>query len=77
MTFDLGDKLILAGIGHSDYSRVMFEEGKLSSLVVFEPWSLAEEVARRCAAIVSGEETGDICLDWVRVEISSDEEEKK
>ena len=77
VTFDLGDELILAGIGHSDYSRVMFEEGKLSSLVVFEPWSLAEEAARRCAAIASGEETDDICLEWVRVEISSDEEEKK
>ena len=77
VTFDLGEQLLLAGIGHSDYSRVMFEEGTLSSLVLFEPWSLAEEVAARCAALLGGEEAEDIVLECFIAEVSEEEEEKK
>ena len=72
-TYDLGTQLMLAGIGCSDFSRVMFEEEKLSSLVLFDPAALAQAVADRCLAVIAGEELADTVLEWETARMSEEE----
>ncbi|MBO4360863.1 MAG: hypothetical protein J5822_08295 [Eubacteriaceae bacterium] len=74
VTFDLGDELLLAGIGHSDFIRVMFEEGTLSSLVIPDPWELARAVAERCVALAAGEDPEDVYLESVTARDESEGE---
>lgn len=72
-TYDLGTELMLAGIGYTDLSRVMFEEEKLSSLVLFDPAALAQAVAERCLAVIAGEPLTDTVLECETAQMSEEE----
>ena len=72
-TYDLGTELMLAGIGYTDLSRVMFEEEKLSSLVLFDPAALAQAVAERCLAVITGELLTDTVLECETAQMSEEE----